>query len=485
MTTNNNSTTTNTPEKLDDVEMTEQVRGEEKKSSTLLGRKRNINGSFVNKKIDDEDASNMDVTAEYEETNQDADSEFDNSEDEDDDEEDKELKYYEGLYNSAGLFHFCSSNARVEKPSSIMLRACNIDANWNLKEVLQLRDELRRFYEMTRRRCKLIKRDCIKLKQYEEDNGKYYVSRKNAKPFASSSSPDKQLASLMKQRAPNKICGVVNSRGKPCQRTGFCPFHHRLSTKQQDPLIQQQTQPQQQDKQQEESSSVVLMTEQVEGTEFKQKIQLSRTQADRELDMQFSVLLIAAAAIERREIDQEEERKAQQPTIESSSTTNLLSSTPPQQQQQSVQNTTNTASNLVPPPMASSLSSFFPAGTLTQQPQAPVPPPQQAAPSLLYDNTPKMPTTTSTDLHSMLETPPHFIEPTQSSTTLAFLQQPAPPTYHHSLHHHHQAPPIPSMNQLKNLFSLDVNPTPTTTSGLPKPPNATAFPSILHPDNTF
>jgi hypothetical protein len=26
-------------------------------------------------------------------------------------------------------------------------------------------------------------------------------------------------------------CGIVNSRGKPCQRTGFCPFHHKITTK--------------------------------------------------------------------------------------------------------------------------------------------------------------------------------------------------------------------------------------------------------------
>lgn len=34
---------------------------------------------------------------------------------------------------------------------------------------------------------------------------------------------------LKSSKSKPKICGVVNSRGKPCQRTGFCPFHHKLS----------------------------------------------------------------------------------------------------------------------------------------------------------------------------------------------------------------------------------------------------------------
>jgi hypothetical protein len=37
----------------------------------------------------------------------------------------------------------------------------------------------------------------------------------------------------MKNFNNNNSCGVVNSRGKPCQRTGFCPFHHKVNRKRQ------------------------------------------------------------------------------------------------------------------------------------------------------------------------------------------------------------------------------------------------------------
>lgn len=327
--------------------------------------------------------------------------------------------------------------------------------NWNLKEVLQLRDELRRFYEMTRRRCKLVKRDHIKLKQYEEDNGKFFVSRKNAKQYTSS--PDKTLANLIKQR-PNKICGVVNSRGKPCQRSGFCPFHHRLSSLSSKQQLADDDKPEKQDKIQEEPSSVVLMTEQAtEGTtEFKSKIQLARTQADKELDMQFSVLLIAAAAIERREIDQEEERKVQQ---QQSTTTTTM----PQQLQEApvppstitpVQNSNIPNNNLA----NLTLSSLFPSATLMQQP-APIPMQQQQqiqpAPSMYV--APDKLQQHQHQHHSSNASKLDFLDAPQQQQPPSFLQAPTPPNlpYGHIPHHQQQQqtpPPIPSMNQLKNLF---------------------------------
>jgi hypothetical protein len=76
----------------------------------------------------------------------------------------------------------------------------------------------------------------------------------------------------------NNSCGVVNSRGKPCQRTGFCPFHHKVNRKRQ-------------------------KVENSDEEEEKKEILIGNRKLDRVASMKVSILLIAAAAIEKQSLE--------------------------------------------------------------------------------------------------------------------------------------------------------------------------------------
>jgi hypothetical protein len=82
----------------------------------------------------------------------------------------------------------------------------------------------------------------------------------------------------MKNFNNNNSCGVVNSRGKPCQRTGFCPFHHKVNRKRQ-------------------------KVENSDEEEEKKEILIGNRKLDRVASMKVSILLIAAAAIEKNALE--------------------------------------------------------------------------------------------------------------------------------------------------------------------------------------
>jgi hypothetical protein len=92
---------------------------------------------------------------------------------------------------------------------------------WDSKELATLQEDLRLLYKKARQRIKTMKRDVKKLDT--ELQRKRDLSIKRPKPNEAN---DDDKNKDIKQH----VCGVMNSRGNPCQRTGFCPFHHKLTS---------------------------------------------------------------------------------------------------------------------------------------------------------------------------------------------------------------------------------------------------------------
>lgn len=90
----------------------------------------------------------------------------------------------------------------------------------------------------------------------------------------------KKINNRSDKKERTKICGVVNSRGKPCQRSGFCPFHHGSKKK------RQQVEP------------INLSSGEEEEELTKDQI-LESKKYDKLCSTQISILLVAAAAIEK------------------------------------------------------------------------------------------------------------------------------------------------------------------------------------------
>ena len=152
-----------------------------------------------------------------------------------------------------------------------------------------------------------------------------------------------------------KICGVVNTRGRPCQRTGYCPFHHRYASVRRDgsiasavaaaaddddidddgeitnvttnntgmesnnnntsdsatasssslSLSQQQQQQQYNGRQQHNAILRGNAKDHIQGVKVKRYPDLKSVQ------MQISILLIAAAAMDRKDLEENEKQKLQ------------------------------------------------------------------------------------------------------------------------------------------------------------------------------
>eukprot|EP01027_Heterolobosea_sp_BB2_P014568 GEZU01020908.1.p1 GENE.GEZU01020908.1~~GEZU01020908.1.p1 ORF type:complete len:462 (-),score=141.29 GEZU01020908.1:9-1394(-) len=96
-----------------------------------------------------------------------------------------------------------------------------------LKDLRSIQEELEVLCLSAKKRRKILCNELSKLDAIQgvtssvfdnsDDDTPGKASRKRARLQNGSSSFD-----------DNQICGVINSRGRPCQRTGFCPFHHKL-----------------------------------------------------------------------------------------------------------------------------------------------------------------------------------------------------------------------------------------------------------------
>lgn len=106
---------------------------------------------------------------------------------------------------------------------------------WDRKELILLQQNLNLLYKKARQRNKTMKRDVRKLELELQRKRDLVMKRpKNVGgedvglSFTDSNDNDLLLSSKNKD-AKQRICGVMNSRGNPCQRTGFCPFHHKFN----------------------------------------------------------------------------------------------------------------------------------------------------------------------------------------------------------------------------------------------------------------
>jgi hypothetical protein len=103
-----------------------------------------------------------------------------------------------------------------------------------------------------------------------------------------------------KQYDKNKICGVLNSRQKPCQRTGFCPFHGGRK--------------QQEQKEEDDQNSAEEWEEDWPEEASKDEI-LEARKIGKDYMMTVSVLLIAAAALEKEQLERQTERPTPSETV--------------------------------------------------------------------------------------------------------------------------------------------------------------------------
>lgn len=142
-----------------------------------------------------------------------------------------------------------------------------------------------------------------------------------------------------------KICGVVNTRGRPCQRTGYCPFHHKYASVKRDGTmdddddeadgesssemhgtgtngatstlpskqqLQQQPQPQQQQHYQhgalKNGGSNNGGSYQIVGVKAKSRF----AEITKSVQFHISILIMAAAAIERKDLEDRQLRLKQE-----------------------------------------------------------------------------------------------------------------------------------------------------------------------------
>jgi Sec-independent protein translocase protein TatA len=99
---------------------------------------------------------------------------------------------------------------------------------WDNKELSTLQEDLRLLYKKARQRIKTMKRDVRKLDA--ELQRKRELAAKRPKPNEIANAYTEPNGTDSKNKdGKQRVCGVMNSRGNPCQRTGFCPFHHKLT----------------------------------------------------------------------------------------------------------------------------------------------------------------------------------------------------------------------------------------------------------------
>ncbi|KAL0480971.1 hypothetical protein AKO1_013609 [Acrasis kona] len=212
--------------------------------------------------------------------------------DEDDEDEDEVMdddfcaKRRRSLMGYNASFNYTRLSIEKLSDHPIVLRGCNYETMWDKKELVQLQEDLKLLYKKARQRIKTLKRDVRKLDDELQRKRHLYSKRT---PSATEPQPEDVdgKKDLLKQR----ICGVMNSRGNPCQRTGFCPFHAQSNKsyafyKKRDehtpPSSEQSPDPD------------------------KETTMLASNIKEKQDKMQVSILLVAAAALERDGIDDNE-----------------------------------------------------------------------------------------------------------------------------------------------------------------------------------
>ena len=118
---------------------------------------------------------------------------------------------------------------------------------------------------------------------------------------------------------PVNMCGVLNSRGKPCQRMGYCPFHSKTtkksttsrSSKRRQSIIQrqQETEIEYEEEGEDYGNYDNDDEEEIYDSQYKKSKRKKKsksyitTKKDRVAVVPISILLIAAAAIERQSLN--------------------------------------------------------------------------------------------------------------------------------------------------------------------------------------
>lgn len=222
--------------------------------------------------------------------------------DEDEVSDDEELDFFQRKRASLAYLNGsrkpASFNYTVLTPEKlqdhpIILRGCDMNTMWDMKELMQLRDNLRQLYDKSKRRVKIFKRDLKKI-DFEMESKHYLPKSKKRKVNDSFGSGDEDDIFLDGQKM--RVCGVVNSKGKPCQRTGFCPFHHKLTNGRKTYSFFR-------------SGKIELLPDPAYDVN---RSMLAADKKERNTSMKVSILLVAAAAIERKNIDEEQETKTTQ-----------------------------------------------------------------------------------------------------------------------------------------------------------------------------
>jgi hypothetical protein len=249
------------------------------------------------------------------------DTELSLDEDDESDEDDEQLDYFQRkkTFMMAGAASTAIAGQARPPPTSfnytvltpeklqdhpIILRGCDVNTMWDMKELHQLRDNLRQLYDKSRKRIKIFKRDLKKIememqsKQYLPKNKK----RKTDNDNNSSNNPGKTSNAADDADEDNddyllhiqrmRVCGVVNSKGKRCQRTGFCPFHHRfMGTRRRSRLY-----------------SFFTPSKEISANDPAfdvNRSMLAANKKEKNTSMKVSILLVAAAALERNVINEE------------------------------------------------------------------------------------------------------------------------------------------------------------------------------------
>jgi hypothetical protein len=238
----------------------------------------------------------------------------DTDDDEDDEDEVMDDDFYARRRRSLLGYNasFNYTRLAIEKLTDhpIVLRGCDTETLWDRKELAMLQEDLRILYKKARQRIKTMKRDVRKL-DHELQRKRDLASKRPIStsvegtglniPYTDQNGNDFVLAK--NKDVKQRVCGVMNSRGNPCQRTGFCPFHHKLTNSRvvNSPTFHGFY------KRREDSTNY-----DDSGTEAESAL-LASGPKERQEKIQVSILLVAAAALERTGIDESDVMKDDPP----------------------------------------------------------------------------------------------------------------------------------------------------------------------------
>jgi len=220
----------------------------------------------------------------------------------------------------------------LDKHLVLLPNASNADYKWSLKELSAFHDEIKAHLKDLDHWKRIVGSLQMKL----ANSGNLQEELKNEEQYE----PKKRHKAELSDRV--KICGVVNTRGRPCQRTGYCPFHHKYASVKRDGTMDDDEdegdgesstemhgtnangtattvpsrQQQQQQQQQQHYHHGALRnggsnnggSYQIVGVKAKSRF----ADMSKSVQLQISILLIAAAAMERRDLEDKQLRLKQE-----------------------------------------------------------------------------------------------------------------------------------------------------------------------------